>query len=38
VYIAPYPGAQRSLAIVEPRFDITAQTEVAVTAWAPAGG
>jgi hypothetical protein len=36
VYLAPYPGAQRSLTLVDPPFDITAQTEVAVTAWAPA--
>lgn len=35
VYIAPYPGALRTLTFVDPEFDITAQTEVAVTAWSP---
>ncbi|HWM34899.1 MAG TPA: DUF4232 domain-containing protein [Pseudolysinimonas sp.] len=35
LYLAPYPGAQRTLCIVQPGLDITALTEVAVTAWAP---
>ena len=38
VFIAPYPGAVRSVVFVEPPFDISAQTEVALTAWAAVPG
>lgn len=37
VFVAPYPGATRTLTFVDPPFDITPQTEVSVTAWTPGG-
>ena len=38
LYLAPFPGAERTLLILEQGLDITAATEVAVTAWALADG